>query len=532
MIGLLLANALSILSAVKDLSAGGGGLLELADGDYSISAAEATEMKFYVSNHDQPEVRPVFLPLVGITNVTIRANQARIIFHGRGIGLYLHETENVRIEGITFEWADPQFTTAEIVGFAKNETLIRPRELDRVTLKDDHLCLSGEGWSVPCVWGNVFDRETHAILAGQGDVALGPIRAVGDGVYAVTNDLSKVGIGAKVGDIWLIRGYPRPHPVICLDHAVRTTLTNVTFRDGFGMGLLAQMSEDLTVENCRCTPRNTEEVGSNTVDAIHISNCRGKIRVVNSTFEGMMDDALNVHSTSLAIVDKLNDHTLRCRFMHHQAIGLDLFRSGDEIRFISGKTLENGPTAKVRSVRVHSPYDVTLVFMEPIPSGYAVGDAIENASWQCEVEFIGNTVRNNRARGVLFTTPKKVVCRGNTFDNVSGSAILLAGDAQGWYESGACQDVEISENRFINCLTSGYQYCSGLISVFPEVKDPANQKTPYHRNIRIEKNEIISSFAPLLFVKSAAEVVWRENKVDRLPQYPFIIDAASSVSME
>lgn len=533
MTGLLFASALSLLTALKELSASGGGVYELEDSEYHFAASEATPMKFFVSNHDQVETRPVFLPLTNLTNVTLRAKEkARFIFHGLGVGLYLHNTKNVKIDGITFEWADPSFTTAEIVDFENGHTLIRPREPDRIRFEKGNLLLSGENWCLPVAWGNIFDAKTHAILAGQGDVALGPVTDCGSDVYSVSNDFSKVGIGAKKGDIWLLRSYWRPHPVICLDHAVDSTFLRVTFRDGFGMGVLAQMCENITFRKCACTPRNANEVASNTIDAIHLANCRGHVAVLNSTFEGMMDDALNVHATSLSIVAKPDARSIRCRFMHPQAYGLDLFRPGDLIRFIAAKTLENGPVLKLKSIEVHDPLEVTLRFAKPVPTRYAIGDAIENASWSCSVDFIGNTVKNNRARGILLTTPKRVVCRANMFENVSGSAILLAGDAQGWYESGACNDVEITKNRFVKCLTSPYQFCVGLISIYPEVSALKRQTIPYHRNIRIEKNNIYASEAPLLYAQSAEAVLWRDNYVDKMPESAFIVDPSADVTIE
>ena len=174
---------------------------------------------------------------------------------------------------------------------------------------------------------------------------------------------------------------------------------------------------------------------------------------------------------------------------------------------------------RVKSVETHDEREITLALEEPIPSAYGVGDAVENADWQCAVVFRNNTVANNRARGVLFTTPHRIVCEGNFFDHVSGSAILFAGDAQGWYESGACADVVIRKNRFRDCLTSVFQYCNGVISIFPEVRDLKSQKRRYHRNIRIEDNDIETFDVPLLYALSAEDVVWRNNRVTKHDHY-------------
>lgn len=497
-------------SAIAEVKKSGGGRIELEPGDYHFYAESASPRAFHISNHDQPATRPIFLPLEEVSNLHLKGKgKVRLIPHGSGTALYLEGTKNVLLENVTIEWERPFFAQATILGFESGLTRVRFLTRDRVSLAKNRLVLDGEGWRANLCAAILFDGATHAVLPKTGDVGVPEATAETDGSFLLKSDYSR--LGAKVGDVLVLRDYARPHPVICLNRAVDTYFRRVTFRDGFGMGVLAQLSENLSFMRCACTPRAADEYSSNTVDAIHCSNCRGEIEVVDSTFEGMMDDALNVHSTALAIRERRDEHTILCRYMHHQAYGLDLFRVGDEVRFIAGQTLENGPTRKVKGVVNVSAKEVLLSFTEPIPELYQAGDAIENASWQPSVVFARNTVKNNRARGVLFTTPKRVRCLDNTFDHVSGSPILLAGDAQGWYESGACRDVLIARNRFISSLTSSYQYCAALISIYPEVRDLAAQKKPYHSNIRIVDNRVENSDAPFLYAVSAEKILRRDN---------------------
>lgn len=494
--------------------------IHLADGEYHFYPSSATNMRFHVSNHDQPDVRPVFLPFIGVTNVAVVAKNAKFVMHGMGTAILVRNSRGVSFRGITVEWERPFFAKAEIVGFEGGRTRVRFPGRDRVSVEDGKLMLSGEDWKANLRYGNVFRRETHEMIERTADVIFsGKGTACADGEFLIDVDLSKTGAGAKAGDVYVMRDGYRPHPIVCLDRAKDTVFEDFVFRDGFGMGILAQLSENVTLRGGGCYPRNRDEYSSNTIDATHFSNCRGQVVVENCLFEGMMDDALNVHSTCLGVVGRPAPDTIRCRYMHPQAIGFGVFAPGDAIRFIRGKTLENGWTGKVKSVETHDEREVTLTLETPVPGGYGVGDAVENADYQCSVTFRHNVVRNNRARGVLFTTPKKIVCEDNFFDHVSGSAILLAGDAQGWYESGACEDLTIRRNRFRDCLTSVFQYCDALISIHPEVKEPTNQRCRYHRNIRIEDNEIETFDVPLLYALSAENVTWRNNGVKRHDRY-------------
>lgn len=90
--------------------------------------------------------------------------------------------------------------------------------------------------------------------------------------------------------------------------------------------------------------------------------------------------------------------------------------------------------------------------------------------------FADNVIRNNRARGTLFSTPLKTVVERNLFDHTSGTAILLCGDCNGWFETGACRNVLIRNNRFINALTNMFQFTEAVISIYPEIPDLEHQK--------------------------------------------------------
>ena len=66
--------------------------------------------------------------------------------------------------------------------------------------------------------------------------------------------------------------------------------------------------------------------------------------------------------------------------------------------------------------------EMVITVEEPLPSSVRAGDAVENADFYPSVVFRNNIVRNNRARGSLFTTPERVLVEGNLFDHSSGSA--------------------------------------------------------------------------------------------------------------
>ena len=111
-----MSSAQDIVTLASRVSASGGGTVELADGTYHFYSNSATNMRFNVSNHDQPDVRPVFLPFICVTNVAVVAKNAKFVMHGMGTAILVRDSLGVSFKGITVEWARPFFAKAEIAG--------------------------------------------------------------------------------------------------------------------------------------------------------------------------------------------------------------------------------------------------------------------------------------------------------------------------------------------------------------------------------------------------------------------------------
>ena len=186
-----------------------------------------------------------------------------------------------------------------------------------------------------------------------------------------------------------------------------------------------------------------------------------------------------------------------------------------------------------------NPETFVLTFRDAIPKALEEKDALENLTWSPDVEIRNSQFKSCRARGILVSTPGKVVIENNTFES-SGSAILIAGDANNWFESGAVTDVLIKNNIFTDlCNTSSYQFCEGIISIYPEIP-VLNENTPsFHKNIRIETNEFHPCDYSVLFARSVNGISFKDNKVIRSTRfepyhnrkYTFSFEACENISI-
>ena len=505
----------ALRKALEALREAPGSTLKLEKGTYHFHHTGTLKRHFHISNHDQPTWQPVGIPLVDLRSVILDGQGSRFVFHGLMLPLLIQDSEKVSVRGISIDFARPHHSQGIVTKVEQGayELGVDPK-LYPHEIRNGWFVHKGEGWESED-WGNgiVFDSKTREIVAGTGDFGYkGKLSVLKEGSYRIEKDIS--GSGVKAGDRITMRHSSRPHPGIVLYRAKDTLLDQVTIHQAAGMGLLAQRSENIRLTGGGIhLADKTDRYFTTNADATHFSNCRGGIIAENGLYEGMMDDAINVHATCLRIEELQGPRKLRAKYVHGQAVGFEVALPGETLRGIRARHLEPCALGEVAAIRRLKTDEVEIEFTTDIPAGLGKGDALENADWFPAVTFRGNTVRNNRARGTLFTTPKPVKVENNLFDKSSGSALLLAGDANGWYESGACEDVLIRGNTFRNNLTSRYQFTEAILSFYPEVPDLAGQAGYYHRNVRIEDNVFETFDVPLLYAISTDGITFTGNTI-------------------
>lgn len=509
--------------------------LRFGKGTYTFNATDAKGYEYYISNHDQSPLRKIGFHLDGWTNLTLDGCGAEFLFTGRMIPFYVVNCTNTTLCNFSVDFSDPQITQAEILSNTPEEGTtfkMAPWVKHRIG-QNGRFEVYGSDWALQPNSGMSFEKKTRHIAYQTGDlwVTSDGVQDLGDNTYRAPQwKENKV----KPGTIVTFRTYYRPCPGIVLDHDNQTTLQDVNVHYAEGMGLIAQRCTDITLDGFNVCLRGKKDPRYFTTqaDATHFSQCKGHIRSVNGLYEGMMDDAINIHGVYLKVKEVINAQTIRCAFEHGQAYGFAWGDVGDTIRFVSAYTMEeHEETYTIREIRpadketVKGCKEFIITLSRPMEKTLELATqdyGIENLTWTPTVYFAENVVRNNRARGALFSSPRHTVCENNLFDHTSGTAILLCGDCNGWYESGSCKDVIIRKNKFVNALTSYYQFTNAVISIYPEIPRLNDQKKYFHSNIVIENNKFTTFDEPILYAKSVNGLVFRKNKIKRSKAYkPF-----------
>ena len=512
-------------------------VLKLAKGTYHFHSTDAPVVQCYISNHDQEESKRVGIRLVGWKNLTIEGKGAELVFHGRLIPFMISECTNTTIRNLSVDFVNPQIAQVEIVenlGEGGMKFRVAPWVNYRIG-QNGRFETFGEGWAAQQSAGIAFEKDTKHIVYQTSDIGINT-----QGVqYIDADDRLMLAPNWKdqrliPGTVVAMRTWFRPTPGIFMNECENTTLHNVKVHYAEGMGLLAQRCTDITLEKFGVCLKGTDDPRYFTTqaDATHFSQCKGMIKSCNGLYEGMMDDAINIHGVYLRVRERIDDHTLRLRYEHGQAWGFGWGDPGDTVTFVRSAEMEDlGFQTVITAITPENPLgtkEFVVSFRDALPKEISAdkGYGVENLTWTPEVIFNGNVVRNNRARGSLFSSPRRTVCEGNLFDHTSGTAILLCGDCNGWYESGACRDLVIRKNRFVNALTNYFQFTNAVISIYPEIRGLDKQDNYFHGgkkgSIVIEDNVFETFDAPILYAKSVDGLVFRGNKVIRNNDYkPF-----------
>ena len=85
------------------------------------------------------------------------------------------------------------------------------------------------------------------------------------------------------------------------------------------------------------------------------------------------------------------------------------------------------------------------------------------------------------------------------------SAILIANDANSWFESGYVKNVTVKNNRFIDCG-------SPVINIHPENTEIVEGEF-VHRNINIANNHFQLNEEPLIKAKSTSTILFTYNAI-------------------
>ena len=510
----------AVRAALEDLRAcGSGGTLLFPAGTYHFCPQRAEERYLFVSNNDEGLARIAF-PLFGRDGLIIEGRGARFVFHGFMTPFALRGCAQVRLTGFTVDWERPFHSECDIVGVGEGFVDLRVArdrypyriEKGRLTFLNEF----GEELNIgaPLEFDPVRRETAHKVYDNYGVTSRHVSEELAPGLIRFRAPFSTV---PTPGNVLVMPPDHRRCSAVTIGDSRDITVEDVTLHHSGGMGIIAQRTRDIRVRDVNVTP-SAGRIVSLTADATHFVNCAGSIKITDCLFENQMDDPVNVHGIYARVSERLSDTEMEVELVHPQQHGIDITQAGDTVEIVERESLAAYSQATVTDAERLNKQFTRLRFGGGIPDEVRAGDAVQSLGWQPDLTIRGCTFRGNRARGPLISTAGKVVVEDNTF-HTPGAAILIAGDANYWFESGPVRDVVVRRNTFNNCNYGVWG--EATIEVRPEIK-PAFRAgaAGYHHNIRIEDNLFVTFHERLLKAHCTDGLSVIGNRMEASSTYP------------
>jgi hypothetical protein len=271
------------------------------------------------------------------------------------------------------------------------------------------------------------------------------------------------------------------------------------------MGVMAQLCENISIDNITFVSKDGALHTANN-DATHFMHCTGTVKVTNSFFEGMLDDALNVHGL-YNMIERVDEKGILVRDMHPGSKGINIYNVGCHIAVMDQRLLIPIKTCTIDDVLMINSEYFYLTLAEGT-DGIIEGLVCEELEHTPTVIFEGNTVQNNRARGVLLAAHGKIAIRNNYF-HTPGIAVMFESSGDFWFEAGNTEDVTIENNVFDNCGYALGVWGKGVVEV--KKRKEFDGENYYHKSISVINNEFKNNVRPLFIAHNVENAVFKGN---------------------
>ena len=517
----------AVTEALEDCAGHRSSKIVFPEGEYHFYGDDGKDKYTFVSNNDEGLKRVVFL-MENMENVEIDGSGSDFIFYGHLNPFVVENCDNVIFRNFSVDFDRPFHSEGKIIANHAEGIDIEISEEFPYKVSNGVLVFTGRDMKEErkttvsmrsdYPYGSLLEfdpvkRET-AFMARDFYLDGNPLpaREIGENRVRVFLD----GLHGTPGNIMLFAPSHRNYPAVVFTDCHDCLVENVTLYHAGGMGIVGQRSSDIRVTGCTVTPAENRIV-SCTADATHFTNCSGSLVLDHNLFENQVDDATNIHGIYVKVSEVLAPNRVVVDLIHKQQQGFDFLKKGMQVEIIEHMSLVEKDRATVVSAKRINKTRTVLTIDKA--ADIAEGDAIACCDAYPEVHIYENTMRGNRARGMLLDSRGKTVVENNYFHS-PGAAILFEGDASFWYEQGGVSDCLIRNNVFDNCLYGVWG--KAVIDVGSGIhKD--RETSRYNKNIRVIDNTFRIFDKPLLLDAYCVDgLEWRGNVIEKTDDYPAV----------
>lgn len=431
----------------------------------------------------------VFVLIKKKKNITLDFCGATLVMHGKIQPFLIDLSENVTIKNCKVTYDRPPYTEALILEASSEYARIRLNENCPCRLEDGMLIPYSDSWecqslNVKGCFFQVFDRQTRKGCGLSLGVLGNHIKLDPDWPYHPKHFIAEAD-----GEDIILKGkipeFYQPDRVLVISHEIRslssvfiidsknTVLESYRILSGWGMGIYAYRAENITLNKLILThDKESPCIIANSADAVHSFGTSGQFTITDSIFEGMIDDAVNIHS-NFRTVKKVNGSDIYTDLASCEPQANDLYRVGDEIAVYKGKTMEKSASYIIKKIEAVEEKVMKFTVDRPV-GAHLEGDLIESITANCDVR-IENCIFGKANSHLRLQSRGKFILKNCETE----LPLLLSRDASFWFESGPLTDLTVENCRFIGKRAGVYVKSE----IFPTKAEPY-----YHRNLKFFNN--------------------------------------------
>lgn len=409
-----------------------------------------------------------------VENLTLDGGGSTLVMHGLLAPFTFQNCRNVTLRNFSIDWHRPPFSVGTVLS----------AQGDQLTIKMDN------GFPVrggEPVWALMdYDRLARRFGLIWKYRNMPPLELVAPQTVRLRAQLQQQ---PEPGRAVILRHVGNYRPCLHFWECENVAVENVQLYANPGMGITAHYCRDLRFRRLEVRPAGGRLMSTNT-DATHFITCSGVIDFEGCYFEGMGDDAVNVHGFYNRILEVAGPDTVVGTIDNEngtQDLRYDAPRPGDTAEFCDPQTLLPVWSAQVREAQVdEAGWKVTLKLADTLPEFIRPNVLFTKSSDTAALHVANCHVNRIRARAFLSQT-RRAVIEGCRIEHCTGTAIHVNA-ALGWCESLPCEQVVIRGNQIRDC---GYGDATFANASAVTVQTKCRKKAVgVHRRVEIEDNEI------------------------------------------
>lgn len=463
------------------------------------------------------------ITLNNIDDLTIDGQGSTFIFRNNtapdSAFLFLN-TDRIVIKDLTFDW-DASNKPISSLGVVSNLSA----DKKQCDFTFPFLNASETAVTASSTWLKIFSMDQDKLVRNANSIydAGGVSKSAVSGVNTIQATFPNA-MALENGETYCIRHYYYEMVCFKLFSSTHTVFDNVHIRSFPGMGwLVVNASHDIVLTGCSIAREAGSKIPLTTsADGFHVSESQGNILIEDTVFQGMGDDAINIHDNcyqGYAEIDP-NDAkkvTLKYCYTH-------------QLRMSDGDTLElynpdysniGGGAATIERVVASSALngnDMTITFQTDLPPTFSPYSIFRNKKFGTTDVIVRNCefVQTN-GHGLLYSG-EDVTIENNLFQDIYSTPIQLEvnifaqkiGSYTYWYEGRPTDNVLISNNTF---LDNNAQLESDASAIWAAPTLPWGTIDNYlFTRVTVENNVFSGIPGAIVSLENASNVLVRDNE--------------------